>query len=110
MSLRKLVQKADEKAKRIQALKESGEAPDVVAREAWGAALQKAKGGKPTDDVKYLKKKLKAKEKKKAKSAKEWKSRNKAVAKSIANKQMQREYNIANRKVPKADRLSLIHI
>ena len=107
-NLRKLVQKADEKAKRIRALKESGEAPEIVAQEAWNTALLKAKGQKPADDVKYLKKKLKAQEKKKAKSAKEWKARNKAVAKSMADKQAQRAYNIANRKVPKADRINPI--
>lgn len=53
-NLRKLVQKADEKAKRIRALKESGEAPEEVAREAWDSALLKAKGGKPLDDVKCV--------------------------------------------------------
>lgn len=53
-----------------------------------------------------MKKKLKAQERKKAKSAKEWKARDKAVAKAKAEKQTQRAYNIANRQLPKNARVN----
>ena len=66
--------------------------------EEWQRALQKAGGIKQRDNPKLLRKALKRKEASKKKSSREWASRLKTVAKTMADKQEKRKSNLADRK------------
>ena len=66
--------------------------------EEWQKALEKAGGIKQKDNPKLLRKTLKRQERQKTKSAREWKSRTKAVEKAKSEKQTRRTANLAERK------------
>ncbi|KAJ3219288.1 hypothetical protein HDU67_001907 [Dinochytrium kinnereticum] len=94
-----LLMKAENKAKRLQALQDVNpeKAKTVIENQKWNKVLKMAEGQVVKDDLTLLKKTVKRKEKLKTKSSKDWENRTSSVAKSQAEKQKKRNDNLRNR-------------
>ncbi|KAG5455486.1 MAG: surfeit locus protein 6-domain-containing protein, partial [Olpidium bornovanus] len=90
---------AESKAEKIASISAEGsaKAAKIAEENAWRRASQLARGDKPKDDVRLLKKTIRKSEQEKAKSAREWKQRQDAVEAGIADRQRRREENIRAR-------------
>ena len=90
----------DARARKINGQQTSGDnksEPDDAGIDVWTKALEKAGGIKQKDDPKRARLALKRKERQKKKSAREWKSRVKAIHKEAAEKQNRRRQNLSDR-------------
>jgi hypothetical protein len=72
-------------------------APGAEAREAWAAAMERARGNKVLDDPKLLRKSIKREAKGKAKSAAAWKERASKQRAEVGAKQDRRRANLQGR-------------
>ena len=96
--LKRMLQEAEKKKKRLVELKQQGE--DGVKRahaEQWNDVVKGVSGEKIFEDTRKLRKALKRKEQAKAKSAVEWKDRIDKLSLTKSAKIEKREKNIANR-------------
>ena len=103
LSTAQLLAHAEEKERQKRDRLSAGGGEDIGIEE-WQKALEKAGGIKQKDNPKLLRKTLKRQERQKKKSAREWKSRTKAVEKGKAEKQATRTKNLAERKTKNKSR------
>lgn len=97
--LKRMLQEAEEKRNRLQALQQQGvDGVEKAKQEVWSDVLIDASGSKSVTDTKKLKKALKKIEKSKEKSTIEWQARMEAVEESKAAQQEHRETNLKARK------------
>ena len=96
----RLLKKAEKHKQELTDLKEKDpeKAQQVITKETWQKAFQKAQGVKIKDDPELLKKSMKREKQKKKRSAKSWKSRVKQTEKLMQAKQDKRNRNIQARK------------
>ena len=98
-NLKKMLEDAEEKRKKLQELKKGSEEEKAKATAIqWADTLKEADGQRVKDDPAKLKKALKHKAAKKAKSQKAWKSRMEQTAAAKDEKQKIRQHNLAARK------------
>ncbi|PSC68647.1 surfeit locus 6-like protein [Micractinium conductrix] len=103
-SKQQLLETAQEKQTAAADLGATEEGKAQLQKEAWGAALQRAKGDKVFDDPRLLKKSMKKEAKMKAKKAAVWQDRLKHQAQEQKAKQQKRKDNIDTRVKAKQDR------
>lgn len=98
--LKRMLQEAEAKRQRLEALKQSGiDGQEQAQKELWVDALIDASGAKSVTDTGKLRKALKRIDKHKEKSAREWQGRLEAVEQAQSSKQERREQNLKNRKI-----------
>ncbi|PRW58169.1 surfeit locus 6-like protein [Chlorella sorokiniana] len=103
-SKQQLLEAAQAKQSAAAELAGSADGKAQLAKEAWGAALQRAKGDKVLDDPRLLKRSLKKEAKLKAKKAQVWQERLKAQSEQQQAKQQKRRDNIDTRIKAKQDK------
>lgn len=96
----RLLAKVEKHKQHLTELKEKNpeKAQEVITKEKWQKAINKAEGVKIKDDPELLKKSMKRQQAHKKRSTKEWKSRGKLTEKLVKGKQDKRDKNIQRRK------------
>lgn len=104
-SLSRLLESAEERRSKLEALRGTKEGAQLKAEHDWDAAMRRATGEKVRDDPKLLRRTLKREERKKKKSSKVWGDRKKQEQEERASRQNKREENLQRRRKggPKAD-------
>lgn len=99
-NLEKILADAEEKRKKLEELKRSGNEEDKekLAKMQWSDTLKEASGERVKDDPAKIKNRLKRKATKKAKSQKAWKSRMEQTQQKMDERQKIRSHNIEKRK------------
>ena len=102
--LKRMIDEAEKKRKRLEDLKQQGDYGKKRAQEEqWGEMMREAAGEKVGVDVAKIKKALKRREKAKEKSAVKWKEREDAVTSAKAARVEKRENNLEQRQGRKAN-------
>ena len=95
--MKTLLQRAEEKEKRLQELKKSEGGAEKAKEEVWKDTLKQATGERVYEDPSKLKKALKRREAQKKKSAKKWGKIQREQDDAINAKQAKREENLRKR-------------